>query len=347
MTLRTARTARAACVALAAFAALLLAGCARGPAGPRLADGRRRAELGKLWLGEERVEEFPCRNAGDAPLTLGEVRSTCGCLIAGFQPSEVAPGAEVRLPVTFRADKSLGAVVKELRVATNDPARPWLVFELAADVAPLYSFEPPLVEMKELVLGDAASVRVKIGVADGSAVHFEEPRVDEPGFSAAWIDTGHRELEVRFDGRSRIGGHLFSVALPGDHPRVKQALVPVAATVGARLEFPDGDRIDFGDVERSRGATKRVRIRMRGHVGARSIQSSPDAAVVLTGSAASARPPTLRLIPEEEGTRTFALEITLPPQERATPLVGRIDVTLPGTDEPPHALTLAGRVVDG
>jgi len=337
----TRRTARA---AFAALAVALLAGCTRGPAGPRLADGRRRAELGKLWLGEERIEEFPCRNAGDAPLTLGEVRSTCGCLIAGFQPTEVAPGAELVLPVTFRADKTLGAVVKELRVATNDPARPWLVFELAADVAPLYTLAPPLVEMKELVLGDAARVRVKVAVADGSAVRFDEPRVDEPGFSAAWLDAGRRELEVRFDGRARIGSHLFSIALPGDHPRVKQALVPVAATVGARLDFPDGDRVEFGDVGRTLGATRRLRVLRRG--AAPLAAAHPEAAVVLTGSAAKAVAPELRWTIDEAG-RAWTLEVALPAQARPVPLVGRIDVTLPGTDEPRHALTLAGRVVDG
>jgi hypothetical protein len=321
----------------------LAAACARSGGGPRLADGPRRAELGKLWLGEERVHEFPCRNEGDAPLALGEVRSTCGCLIAGFTPSEVAPGTERRLPVTFRADKSLGPVVKELRVATNDPAHPWLALELAADVTALYSLDPPLVTFKEVVLGDPASARVTIGVADGSAVRFETPVVEEPGFTAAWVDDARRQLEVRCEGRGRVGGHLFSITLPGDHPRVKNALVPVSATLVARLEFPDGDRVDFGDVERTRGATRRVRVRQRGKTPLAA--DHPEAAVVLAGSAAGAAPAATRWSIDETG-RAWTLEVALPAQARALPLVGRIDVTLPGTDEPPHALTLAGRVVD-
>jgi hypothetical protein len=332
---------RRAILLFALFAAA--ASCARGPSGPRLADGPRRAELGKLWLGEERVHEFACRNDGEAPLSLGEVRSTCGCLIAGFTPTDVAPGAELKLPVTFRADKALGSVVKELRVATNDPAHPWLVLELAADVAALYTFDPPLVAMNDLVLGDAASRTVAMTVTDGSPVRFDAPVCDEPGFAAAWLDDAHRQLEVRSDGRARLGTHLFSIALPGDHARVKSALVPVSATVLARLDFPDGDRVEFGDVERTRGATKTVRVHQRGRAPLAGVP--PQAAAILTGSAAAAKVPALRWTVDEAG-RAWTLEVALPPQEKALPLIGRIDVTLPDTDEPRHALTLAGRVVD-
>jgi hypothetical protein len=106
------------------------------------------------------------------------------------------------------------------------------------------------------VLGDPASARVTIGAADGSAVRFETPVVEEAGFTAAWVDDARRQLEVRCEGRGRVGGHLFSITLPGDHPRVKNALVPVSATLVARLEFPDGDRVDRR--RRHARATRRV-----------------------------------------------------------------------------------------
>src|SRR6185295_5142490 len=132
---------------------LFLAACAKAPPAPRIeaaSDRERRVDLGALWLGEERTHAFALKNGGDAPLTLGEVRSTCGCLIADVSRKDVAVGETRTLPVTFRADKSLGHVEKELRVATNDPALPWFVVTLAADVAALYEFDPPVVEWKGL-----------------------------------------------------------------------------------------------------------------------------------------------------------------------------------------------------
>jgi hypothetical protein len=43
---------------------------------------------------------------------------------------------------------------------------------------------------------------VTIGVADGSAVRFETPVVEEAGFTAAWVDDARRQLEVRCEGRA-------------------------------------------------------------------------------------------------------------------------------------------------
>src|SRR5262249_10072977 len=159
----------------------------RRPPAPKVAAGERRADFGPLWVGEERVREFPCRNDGDAPLTFGEVRATCGCLLAEVDRSDLAPGATRLVKVKFSADKGLDRVEKELRVATNEPAPPGLVFTLAADVRPLYLFTPPAAIWKELVLGEAATQQVAIAIADGSAVRFLAPRIDEPGFAADLI----------------------------------------------------------------------------------------------------------------------------------------------------------------
>ena len=47
-----------------------------------------RHSFGALWLGEESEQLFQLHNAGDATLHLGEVRSTCGCLVAKLSASQ-------------------------------------------------------------------------------------------------------------------------------------------------------------------------------------------------------------------------------------------------------------------
>lgn len=327
-----------------AFAAALAA-CTKGAPAPRIAAGERRADLGQLWIGEERTREFACRNDGDAPLTFGEVRSSCGCLLADFERGDLAPGATRVVRVKFVADKSLDRVEKELRVATNDPATPWLVVTLAADVHPLYLFTPPAAVWKELVLGEPATQQVAIAIADGSAVRFSAPKVDEPGFTAESVAPpggAAAAVAVRFDGKARVGTHLFHVVLPSDHPRVAQALIPVEATVRGRLDFPDGDRIDFGEVSAAHGATVTRRVRGRGQAAL--ALEHPDAKVVRGSAAATPLPIELRWRVDEAG-RAWSLELFIAPGAPAQALVGRIDLSLPGSDEPVHSLTLSGRIV--
>jgi uncharacterized protein DUF1573 len=327
------------------LAAASLGGCAKRPPAPKVAAGERRADFGPLWIGEERVHDFPCRNDGDAPLTFGEVRATCGCLLAEVDRRDLAPGATRLVKVKFSADKGLDRVEKELRVATNDPATPWLVFTLAAEVHPLYLFTPPAAIWKELVLGEAATQQVAVAVADGSAVHFVAPKVEEPGFAAGLATTpagAAAAVAIRFDGKAKVGTHLFHVVLPGDHPRVAQALIPVEATILGRLDFPEGDRVDFGEVAAARGASVTRRVRGRGSSAL--ALDHPAAKVVLSGSRNGVAPIELRWRADEAG-RAWSLDLSIAPGATAQTLVGRVDVTLPGTDEPVHSLTLAGRIV--
>jgi hypothetical protein len=333
---------------LAPMVTVALSACTKGPPAPRIAADERRADFGKLWIGEERIHEFTCRNLGDAPLTFGEVRSSCGCLLADFTRADVAPGTSRQVQVKFAADKSMGRVEKELRVATNDARTPWLTFTLAADVAALYDFTPPVAQWKELVLGEPAAQRVEVAVVDGSEVHFgAPPTTNEPGFSAVLIAAPPADrktlVEVRFDGRASVGTHLFHVVLPGDHPRVAQARIPVEATVRSRLDFPEGDRVDFGQVARTRGARVARRIRHRGATPL--ALDHPEAKVALSGSAAASGRVELRWTTETAG-QSWSLELSIAPDAAAGPLIGRVDVTLPGTDEPVHSLTLGGRIVD-
>lgn len=332
-------------VAVLLFAAASAGSCAKPPPAPKVAAGERRADFGPLWIGEERVQKFFCRNDGTAPLTFGEVRATCGCLLAEVDRSELAPGATRLIQVKFSADKGLDRVEKELRIATNDPATPWLVFTLAADVRPLYLFTPPAAIWNELVLGEPATRQVAIAVADGSTVHFGAPHLDEPGFAAETVAPppgAAAAVVIRFDGKARVGTHLFHVVLPGDHPRVAQALIPVEAMIFGRLEFPEGDRVDFGEVAAARGATLTRRVRCRGSSAL--ALDHPAAKVIQGGAAALPAPIELRWRADEAG-RAWSLDLSIAPGAAAQTLVGRVDVTLPGSDEPVHSLTLAGRIV--
>ncbi|MFT4154420.1 DUF1573 domain-containing protein [Parafilimonas sp.] len=66
---------------------------------------------------------FRCKNTGDKPLYLIDVRPSCGCTVADYTKEPVAPGREGRVDAQFDTKKShAGDVHKSIFVTTNTAA---------------------------------------------------------------------------------------------------------------------------------------------------------------------------------------------------------------------------------
>jgi len=139
---------------------------------------------------------------------------------------------------------------------------------------------------------------------------------------------------------------MFHVSVPTQHPKVPAATMPVQAVVLARLSVEPGDRVDFGEVKRASGGRVELTVRRRGEAPLASepnvlVEAKPSA-----GAPAEASPHvTARLVPIVEG-REWKLVAEVEPGSPGTNLVGRISIRLDAPLEPPHTLTLAGRIVD-
>ncbi len=76
----------------------------------------------------ERVAHvFVIRNAGQAPLTISRLYTTCGCTLADLSGSVIPPGKLALLTVTFDAglhDVRGQTVRRGVMIENNDPTRP-------------------------------------------------------------------------------------------------------------------------------------------------------------------------------------------------------------------------------
>ncbi len=106
--------------------------------------------------GEPRVQVFPPRydfgevpytevtatlrlvNAGDAPLVVEGVSTSCGCTEAEVSRKVIPPGEEAELRISFdprrMGTRVEGKVYREVYVLTNDPQNPELVVPVTAVV---------------------------------------------------------------------------------------------------------------------------------------------------------------------------------------------------------------------
>jgi hypothetical protein len=81
---------------------------------------------------------FTVRNAGDGPLQIESVSTSCGCTTAEMSTQTVAPGESASLTVTFDPQAHAGAVgqfVRFVYLRTNDPVTPEIELKISAEVA--------------------------------------------------------------------------------------------------------------------------------------------------------------------------------------------------------------------
>ena len=74
--------------------------------------------------------DFVLRNAGDAPLSIRDIKSGCGCTVAAVDTSDIPPGGETCVTVRFKLAGRNGPQDKSVAVETDDSARPVAILRL-------------------------------------------------------------------------------------------------------------------------------------------------------------------------------------------------------------------------
>jgi len=97
--------------------------CLIGNAQPKATFDKKIHEFGVVLWKHPVTATFTVRNDGDKPLVISNVTTSCGCTIADWTKTPIAPGATGMVSSTFDA-KALGHFQKSIGVYCNASARP-------------------------------------------------------------------------------------------------------------------------------------------------------------------------------------------------------------------------------
>lgn len=75
--------------------------------------------LGKITEGQDLRISFHFTNTGDKPLVIQSVRPSCGCTVADYPKSPVAPGQAGMITASFNSHGKQGLQHKTLTVTAN------------------------------------------------------------------------------------------------------------------------------------------------------------------------------------------------------------------------------------
>jgi hypothetical protein len=137
-------------------------------------------------LGAPSIEiVFRFKNAGNAPVTITSVQTSCGCTSTALTKKDYAPGESGELTVMYRFAGQVGPQEKIVTVTTSDaPDRPTLL-ALRVKIPELFSVSPRLLWWS---VGEAAvekQTAITINPALQATVSQLPP--DNPAFSARLV----------------------------------------------------------------------------------------------------------------------------------------------------------------
>ena len=98
-------------------------GCLVGLAQPKATFDKKVHEFGVVLWKHPATATFTIKNEGDKPLVISNVTTSCGCTVADWTKTPIAPGATGTVSSTFDA-KALGHFYKDIGVYCNAADRP-------------------------------------------------------------------------------------------------------------------------------------------------------------------------------------------------------------------------------
>jgi len=105
-------------------------------------------DFGRILDTEEVAASIVFRNAGNAPLKIPSVNTTCGCTAAEMATDTLAPGESYELEVRFNPiGKRAGTNEQTVTIRTNDRENPVVPVKVRATIRPVVNVEPMSLNM--------------------------------------------------------------------------------------------------------------------------------------------------------------------------------------------------------
>lgn len=146
----------------------------------QLPDNADEVNLGKLMDRERRQFTVKLRHAGDKPLAIRFVRSTCPCIeiVNAPQPFTLAPGAEMTIEAILKANVLSVKPFARLIMVNVENYDPYFV-KIVGDIAKNVSFDPaPVIQLGNfigLTTSWTRTITLKFDFPEGKQIVLEQP----------------------------------------------------------------------------------------------------------------------------------------------------------------------------
>ena len=119
-------------------------------------------DAGEILDLEEVKLSYLFRNTGAGPLTITQVKTSCGCTVPELDKKTYMPGESGTLNVTFDPRGKAGAVARNITVFTDSDSTPNETLIVRALVKPVVVIDPKVIPFEAIEKGNSATKEFKI-----------------------------------------------------------------------------------------------------------------------------------------------------------------------------------------
>lgn len=144
--------------------------------------------LGTVYYGSSIEGSVQLVNAGNEPLVITDVKSSCGCTAAALPASSktIAPGQRVTLPITMTPKGPSTPLRKRVNIVSNDPETRVTSIEVSCDVREGVVSDPGFLLFQNLDVGDAPTRTMTFTSKNGVPFQITNITFTTPLWRATW-----------------------------------------------------------------------------------------------------------------------------------------------------------------
>ncbi len=204
--------------------------------------------FGDIWDHKKVTHEFTFTNTGTEPLTITDVKSSCGCTVPSLTKTVYAPGESGKITVIFNPENRSGPQHKVITVTTDSKLTPTVKVAFTAKVSKVLDIKPPVANVGRIFKNEEKGLKVHIigRTDDFKAWPAEKQPEESKYFHVESVET----VETQVDGKPRretvvrvwvekgvpVGRHSAGLIIKTNDPRRPELELRCIVTVVGDLQ---------------------------------------------------------------------------------------------------------------
>lgn len=204
-------------------------------------------DFGTKWYGEKCEGEVTITNEGKGPLTIVNVKTSCGCTVAKpksggvWQNKVLQPGESDVLTLNYNTRKAASKVTQTVTIETNDPTQPSVPFLVKGEVKNLFTMTPgdritfPRIDKES---AESQTIELTSNVPD-QKLHLKVKPLDEKARYDVKLETVEEGVKYKLTATTKPplenGANAIEIMLETGMEQYPEVRIPVTAFVMPRV----------------------------------------------------------------------------------------------------------------